>query len=103
MSVAALDCSCVGLDKTEGSNWESQEIGGDLRKAGLVALAVRLGAEHQHDAGARLEAALGSLARLAARGLKKTGNALPAQPAAVRCFPAPSCKPLGQDALLHLV
>jgi hypothetical protein len=36
MPVAALD-----LDETERGNWQAQEIGGDLGKAGLVALATR--------------------------------------------------------------
>src|SRR5437588_5661762 len=93
MPVAALDLPGVRLDETEGSNWESQQIGGDLRKAGLVALAVRLGAEHQGDneraSAVRLEADLGALARGAARCLEKTGDPEPAQLAALRGFPAP--------------
>src|SRR5882672_11266465 len=103
MPVAALDLAGVRLDETECSNWQSQQIGGDLRKAGLVALAVRLGAEHQRDAGIRLEADLGALARRAARCLEKTGDAEPAQLAAVRCLPAPRRKPPGQDTLRHLI
>src|SRR5947207_15055237 len=98
MPVAALDLRRVRLDETECSNRESQEIGGDLRKAGLVALPVRLGAEHQGDAAVRLEADLGALARRTTRCLEKTGDAEPAQLAAVCCFPAPRGKALGQDA-----
>src|SRR5439155_20630451 len=79
------------------------QIGGDLRKAGLVALAVRLGAEHQGYAAVRLEADLGALARRAARRLQKTGEAEPAQLAALRCGAAPSRKALGQDPLRHRV
>src|SRR4030081_337303 len=79
MTVAALDLPGVCLDETECGNRQSQEIGGDLRKAGLVALAVRLGAEHQRDAAVRLEADLGALARRAARCLEKTGDAETAQ------------------------
>src|SRR5437879_6896258 len=103
MPVAALDLRRVRLDETECSNRDSQEIGGNLRKAGLVALAVRLGAEHQRDAAVRLEADLGALARRAARCLKKTGDAEPAQLAAVCCGAAPSRKAFGQDPLRHLV
>src|ERR1700680_972588 len=103
MPVAALDRPRVRLDKTETLNRQSQQTGGDLPKAGLVALTVRLGAEHQCDAAVRLEADLGALARRAARGLEKTGDAEPAQLAAVRCGPAPSRKALGQDPLRHLV
>ena len=40
MPVAALDLPGVRLDETECSNREPQEIGGDLRKAGLMTLAV---------------------------------------------------------------
>src|SRR5712691_3862541 len=103
MPVAALDVPCVGLDETEGTNRESQQVGSDLRKAGLMALAVRLRAEHQRDACLRLEADLGALARRAARCFEKTGDAQPAELAAVRCFLAPSRKALGQDKLRHLV
>src|SRR6267142_842879 len=103
MPIAALDLPGVRLDETERSSWESQQIGGNLRKAGLVALAVRLGAEHQSDPAIRLEADLGALARRAARCLEKTGDAEPAQLAAVRCGAAPSRKALGQDTLRHLV
>src|SRR5712692_8328706 len=103
MPVATLDLPGVRLDETECGNWKSQEIGGDLRKAGLVALAVRLGAEHERDAAFRLKADLGALARRTARCLEKTGDAEPAQLAADRCFPVPSRKTLGQDTLRHLV
>jgi hypothetical protein len=74
----ALDFPCVRLDETEYFNRESQQIGDDLCEAGLVALSVRLSAEHQRDAGVRLEADLGALARRAARCLEKTGDAEPA-------------------------
>src|SRR5207249_3372315 len=74
-----------------------------LRKAGFVALTVRLGAEHQGDAAVRLEADLGALAGRPARCLEKTGDAQPAQLAAVRGFPTPSRESLGQDPLRHLV
>src|ERR1700716_1063085 len=103
MPVATLDFAGVRLDETECSNWEAQQIGGDLRKAGLVALAVRLGAEHQRDAAVRLEAALGALARRAARWLKKTADAGAAHFAGARWGAAPSRKALGQDPLRHLV
>src|SRR5205823_2412627 len=73
MPVAAFDRAGVRLDETECSNWEPQQIGGDLRETGLVALAVRLGAEDQRDAAVRLEADLGALARRAARCFEKTG------------------------------
>src|ERR1700731_5160487 len=102
MPVAALDLAGIRLDETECSNWQSEQIGGDLRKAGLVALAVRLGAEHQRDAGVWLEADLGALARRAARCLEKTGDAEPAQPAALRRGLAAGCEALGQDPLRHL-
>src|ERR1700730_13214728 len=103
MPVAALDLPSVRLDETECGNWESQEIGGHLGKAGLVALAVRLGAEHQRDAAVRLEADLGALARRATRCLEKTGDAEPAEPTALRCGLAPGRKALGQDPLRHLI
>src|ERR1700720_1118054 len=103
MPVAALDLAGVRLDEAECGNWEAQQIGGDLRKAGLVALAVRLGAEHQQDAPARLEADLGALARRAARCLEKTGDAEPAQLAAVRCGTAAGREAAGQEPLRHLV
>src|SRR5947209_8504117 len=93
MSVAALDRPCVGLDKTESTDRQSQEIGGDLRKAGFVALAVRLRAEHQDDTAISFEADLGALARRAARRLKKTRDAEPAQPAALRSFWRRAAKP----------
>jgi hypothetical protein len=70
--VPALDRPCVGLDKAECRNRQSQEIDGDLREAGLVALAVRLGAEHERDMAVGLEADLGTFARCAARGLGRT-------------------------------
>src|SRR6267142_2647987 len=103
MPIAALDLAGVRLDETECSNWEAQQIGGDLRKAGLVSLADRLGAEHQGDAAVRLEADLGALARRAARCLEKTGDAEPAQLAALDRFPAPRRKALGQETLRHVV
>src|ERR1700720_3020491 len=103
MPVAALDLAGIRLDETECSNWQSQQIGGDLRKTGLVALAVRLGAEHQRDAGVWLEADLCALARRAARCLEKTGDAEPAQLAASRCGAAPRRKAAGQEPLRHLV
>ena len=40
MPVATLDRAGIRLDKPEGLNRQSQEIGGDLRKAGFVALAI---------------------------------------------------------------
>src|SRR5437763_3013384 len=103
MSVAGLDSPCVGLDKTESNDRQSQEIGGDLRKAGFVALAVRLRAEHQDDTAISIEADLGTLARRAARRLKKTRDAEPAQPAARRSFLASRRKALAQDAPRHLI
>ena len=102
MPVAALDRPRVGLDKTEGGNRQPQEIGGDLRKAGLVALAVRLGAEHESDAAVRLEADLGAFAGCAARGLEKAGDAEPAQPAALRRSLSPLGKAVISDPLYHL-
>src|SRR5207237_8774201 len=101
MSVAALDRPCVGLDKTESTDRQSQEIGGDLRKAGFVALAVRLRAEHQDDTAISIEADLGTLARRAARHLKKTRDAEPAQPAALPSFLAARRKALAPDATRH--
>src|SRR5215472_447422 len=92
VAVAALDHAGVGLDKTECRKRQPQEIGGDLREAGLVALAVRLGAEHERDAALRLEADFGAFARRAARGLEKTGDAEPAQHRAVRRIPSPRRK-----------
>src|SRR5204862_1096345 len=103
MSVAALDRPCVGLDKTESTDRQSQEIGGDLRKAGFMALAVRLRAEHQDDTAISFEADLGALARRAARRLKKTRDAEPAQPAALRSFLASCRKAFAQDAPRHLI
>src|SRR5204863_7535102 len=99
MSVAALDRPCVGLDKTESTDRQSQEIGGDLRKAGFVALAVRLRAEHQDDTAISFEADLGALARSAPRWLEKTGDTDPAQPAALLSFLASSLQASSQDAL----
>src|SRR5207237_9491376 len=90
-------------DETECRDRQPQQIGGDLRKAGLVALAVGLGAEHQGYAAVRFEADLGALARRPARCLEKTGEAESAQLAAVRCRAAPSRKAFGQDPLRHLV
>src|SRR5262252_5550091 len=83
VSIAGLDRPRVGLDKTECRERQAQQIGGDLWKAGLVTLAVRLGAEHECHAAVRLEADLGAFARRAARGLEKTRDAEPAQPAAL--------------------
>src|SRR3954462_7596831 len=103
MPVAALDRLRVRLNKTEGGNRQSQQIGGDLRKAGFVALAVGLRAERHGDAAIGLEADLGAGARRAAAGFQKTGYPDPAQLAAVRCGLAPSGKALGQDTLGHLV
>src|SRR5947209_1413383 len=103
MSVAALDRPCVGLDKTESTDRQSQEIGGDLRKAGFVALAVRLRAEHQDDTAISFEADLGALARRAPRCFEKTRDAEPAQPAALRSFLASRRKALAQDAPRHLI
>jgi hypothetical protein len=48
-----------------------------------VVLAVRLGADQERNAAVRLEADLGAFARRAARCLEKTGDAEPAQPAAL--------------------
>src|SRR3954463_10321976 len=102
MPIAASDFACVGLDKTEQVDRQPQQVGGDLRKAGLVALAVRLGAEHQGYAAVRLEADLGALARRAARCFEKTGDSGPAQLAALRRGARASRKALGQDPLRHL-
>src|SRR5262249_17230238 len=82
MPVAALDRARVGLDKTERPKRQPQQVGGDLRKAGLVTLAVRLGAGPECHLAVRLEADPGALARRAARCFEKTGNAKPAQFAA---------------------
>jgi hypothetical protein len=95
--VAALDRPRVGLDKAECRNRQSQEIGGDLRKVGIMALAIRLGAEHERDAAVWLEADLGAFARRAARGLEKTRDTEAAQPAALRRGPAPRSKAVGED------
>src|SRR6516225_106303 len=103
MPVAALDRSRIGLDKAEGVERQPQQIGGNLRKAGLVALAVRLGAEHECHLAVRLKADLGAFARRAARGFEKTGDAEPAQPAAPRRFLSPSSKAIRQEPLRHLV
>src|SRR5437764_14510087 len=103
MSVAALDRPCVGLDKTESTDRQSQEIGGDLRKAGFVALAVRLRAKHQDDTAISFEADLGALARRAARCFEKTRDPEPAQLAAVRGIVASCRKALARDAPCHLV
>jgi hypothetical protein len=45
VAIAALDRARVGLNKAEDINRQAQEIGGDPCKAGLVTLAIRLGAE----------------------------------------------------------
>src|SRR6516162_1835938 len=92
MPVTAFDCSCVGLNKTERRKRQLQQIGGNLRKAGLVALTVRLGAEHKCHAAGRLKADLGAFAGRAARGLEKAGDAEPAQPTALDRFLSPSGK-----------
>ena len=89
MPVAALHLARVGLDVAEGVDRQAEQVGGDLRIAGLVALAVRLRAEHQRHLPVRLEADLGALAGRAARGFEKTGDPEPAQPAARRRLPAP--------------
>src|ERR1051325_8903929 len=103
MSVAAFDHPCVRLDKTEDGNRQSQQIGGDLRKARLVALAIRLRAEHQGNTAISLEADLGALARRAPRGFEKARDAEPAQLAALRGFLASPRKSLAQDAPCHLI
>src|SRR5580704_14416449 len=103
MPVAALDCRRVGLDKTEGSNRQAQEIGGDLCEAGLVALAVRLGTEEERDTAVRLEADLGAFAWRAARRFEKTANTEPAQPPALRRGLAPRGKAARSDPLRYLV
>src|SRR6185369_5321411 len=100
MSVAAFDHPCVRLDKMEGGNRHSQQIGGDLRKAGFVALAIRLRAEHQGNTAIFLEADLGARAP---RCLEKTRDAEPAQLAALRGFLASTGKALAQDAPRHLI
>src|SRR5204863_9578060 len=101
MSVAALDRPCVGLDKTESTDRQSQEIGGDLRKAGFVALAVRLRAEHQDDTAISFEADLGALARRPPRWFEKTRDTEPAQPAAPRSILASCRNAFAQHAPLH--
>ena len=88
MPVAALDRLRVGLDKTERLERQPQQIGGDLRKAGLVALAVRLRAEHQCHPAVRLEADLGAFAGGSARSFEKARDPNPAQPAALAPQPA---------------
>src|SRR6516162_11869841 len=103
MPVAAFDCSRIGLDKTESFNRQPQKIGRDLWEAGLVALAVRLGAEQECDAAVRLKADLGAFARRAPRGFEKAGAAEPAQPAARSRFLSPSGKTIPQQPLRHLV
>src|SRR3982751_3459860 len=103
MSVAALDRPCVGLDKTESTDRQSQEIGGDLREAGFVDPAGRLRAEHQGDTAIALEADLGALARRAPRCFEKTRDAETAQPAARRTFLASCRKALAQDSPRHLI
>ena len=82
---------------------QPQQLGGDLREAGLVALAVRLGADHERHAAVRLEADLGAFARCAARRLEEAGDAEPAQPAALCRGLPPSGKVVHQEALRHLV
>jgi hypothetical protein len=82
MPVAALDLARVGLNEAECRDRQAEQVGGDLREAGLVPLAVRLRAEYQRDAAIGLEADLGALARRAARGFEKAGGAEAAQPAA---------------------
>src|SRR6516162_11371728 len=103
MPVAAFDCSRIGLDKTESFNRQPQKIGRDLWEAGLVALAVRLGAEQECDAAVRLKADLGAFARRAPRGFEKAGAAEPAQPAALRRFLPARRKPVPQQPLRQLV
>ena len=103
MPVAALDRSRIGLDKAEGVERQPQQIGGNLRKAGLVALAVRLGAEHECHLAVRLKADLGAFPRGAPRRFEKAGSAKPAQPAALRRGLPPSGKVVHQEALRHLV
>src|SRR5205814_3985358 len=91
------------LDKTEQVNRQSQQLGGDLRKAGLVTLAARLRSEHQSDAAIRLEADLGAFAGRAARGFEKTSDAEPPQPTAIRGGPPASVKAVGQDSPTHFL
>ena len=82
MPIAAFDRAGVALDEAKRRDRQSEEIGGDLREAGLMALAVRLRAEHQRDTAAGLEADLCALAWRAARGSEKTDDAEAPQPAA---------------------
>ena len=62
MSVSPMMMSTVSTGRCE-------QVGGDLREAGLVALAARLRADHHADAAFRLHRDLGALARRADRGL----------------------------------
>jgi hypothetical protein len=103
MAVAAFDRAHIGLDKAKRRDRQSQEIGGDLREAGLVALAVRLGAEHQRDAAVGLEADLGALTRRAARGFEKARDAEAAQPAARDRLAALGLEPVRQQPLRDVV
>ena len=82
MARAALHLAGVGLDVAERLDRHAQPVGRDLGEGGLVALAVGLRADRDHDPAVALEAHLGALVGRAARGFEEAGDADAAQPPA---------------------
>ncbi len=91
MPVAGRDHRGIGLDVAEALDRQAEQRRHELRKGGLVPLAVRLRTDQQAHGPVGLEADLGAFVRRAAGGLEKAGDADPAQPAGgARCLP--SCR-----------
>ena len=88
----------VGLDIAKTVERQTEQRSGDLRVAGLVALAVRLGAEDQRHLAVGVEADFRTLVRGAARGFEKAAKAQATQPAALRRAARRSAKPAASAA-----
>ncbi len=82
VAAAGADLRRVGLDVTETIHRQAEPRRGDLAVRRLVAHAGGLGADHQGDGAVGIEAQLGGLVGLAARGFQIAGHAQAAQPAA---------------------
>src|SRR5579872_1562947 len=63
MAIAARELPRLRLDETEPIDRQSEQSGGKVRKAGFVALAVRLCPKHKRNKPVRLEADRRALAR----------------------------------------
>ena len=68
MALAPGDARGVALDMGEGFERQAQMVGGDLREAGLMPLAVGMGAERQLDPAIGAEPDPRPFAETAARG-----------------------------------